>query len=527
MASSNMENMVSVFELMFQSFSQLEGIIIQLKVMRATIPSVTDEVIQLTDSLAILKDKADPNAEYTDYEIVSPVEDLLKRMPKIDQPLALPPHKEEIEEAEIVEEEAEPELKKEPPALKPEPKKEEPVPKAPPEKKREENPMKIGEAIKGLPDQFRNLRTEYDNILKSAAKFSDIVMDGADKVFVQSGALQTLKDNIPALGDIYNAVQGPMQEVMGTMQQVGGEVGDFANKFFEGTDFVANLADGIKGAYTAAEGGLNSFNNYIETVKNIDTMVRTLTDAQKWAAFFTNIYTAAQTAMNVVMNLSPWTLVIGFILALVAGLRMAWEKSEGFRRVLFGVWEVAKLVFRGLFEIGKNVFDAYVLMWTGIGELILGALKAPYDGGQMFKEGMADVAKSTDMFTAIPGKMMKIGEDVGKAFEEGKAKGSESYQNSMEEKRLLGLQAKPKVEEKKLSESLIKPETITGNNKAARGSAAGANGNRNITVRIESLVKEINIFSNVKESAQDVRRIINEELIAAVRDFEITTSNAT
>lgn len=217
------------------------------------------------------------------------------------------------------------------------------------------------------------------------------------------------------------------------------------------------------------------------------------------------------------MNLSPWTLVIGFILGLVAALKMVWDRSERFRQILFGLWEVAKLVFKGMFDIGKTVFDGYVAMWTGIGKLILGVFAAISDGGKMFREGLADIKNSGQLFTSIPGKFVAIGQQVGEAME----KGSESYKKSQEEKALLNVPAAPKPEALKTGGEggLVNTKTITGN-RPGEHAGSGTNNSRNITVRIESLVKEINIFSNVKEGAQDVRRLVQEELIAAVRDFE-------
>lgn len=528
-----MENLIAVVESVQESIVEIESITVGFKAMSTTIPSVTMQVEEFTqtmrqfkrqtaetftslqDSLGNISMLSHTKTATIEHEAITlsvakAVEDAMAP----GKMLALPPHAEEKKSDDIEEAEWE-EVKEEP-----KPKAEEPSPKPSEPNKQEENPMSIGQAIKGMPEALRNLHTEYDNVLKNATRFADIVKDGADKIFIQSGAAQVLMEKIPALGDVYRELEGPMHSVMDTVSNAGEIVGGFADKFHESTDFIAGMADGIKNAYSAAESGLQSFNSYINTVKEIDTMVRTLTDAQKWAAFFTNIYTAAQSALNVVMNLSPWTIVIGFILALIAGLRLAWEKSESFRQVLFGIWEVAKVVFKGLFEIGKVVFDAYIMMWKGIAEVILGALNAPFDGGEMFKKGMDDIANSTQMLTTIPDKMHKMGEDVGKAWEAGKAKGSASYQKSLEEKKQLELPGKPQSKTESTG-GVVKTESITGSNVVPTSrTSGGTNNSRNVNVRIESLVKEINIFSNAKESAQDIRKLIQEELIAAVRDFE-------
>lgn len=499
-----MDNIISVVQSVEASIVQIENITVELKLMSQAMPNVTKQVEELTKSMTKLKKSS------TDTFIT--MEDKFGNLITMSQRT----ESSDFEETNSSSNKTKEETKWEAPVVVPPPLPPPPPPPADPPKKKEDNGMGIGKAIKDMPEELENLRTQYDNIIKSATTFGNIVKDGADKIFVQTGAAQFLIDKVPLIGDAYNALQEPIQGVMLTIGEVGGTVGEFAENFHQGVDFAAELAGGIKDAYSAAEGGLQSFSSYMNTVKEIDTMVRTLTDAQKWAAFFTEIYTVAQSALNVVMNLSPWTLVIGFILGLVAALKLAWDKSESFRQVLFGIWEVAKVVFKGLFDIGKTLFDAYILMWKGIAEVILGALNAPFDGGELYRKGMDDIAQSTELLTGIPDKMKQMGEDVGKAWEEGKAKGSESYKKSQDEKALLTVPEAPKTGGEG---GMVNTKTITGNKQGAH-TASGTNNSRNITVRIESLVKEINIFSNVKEGAQDVRRLVQEELIAAVRDFE-------
>ena len=498
-----MDNIISVVQSVEASIVQIENITVELKLMSQAMPNVTKQVEEFTKSMTKLKKSS------TDTFIT--MEDKFGNLITMSQRT----ESSDFEETNSSSSKTKEETKWEVSVVVP------PPPPPPPSPPPPLPGMSIGEAITDMPKALENLRTQYDNIVKSANAFSGIVADVTDKVLIQSGAAQFLTEEVPAIGDAYNALKGPMQDVMFTVGEVGGAVGEFAENFQSGVDFAAELAGGISNAYNAVEGGLQSFSNYMTTVKEIDTMVRTLTDAQKWAAFFTEVYTVAQSALNVVMNLSPWTLVIGFILGLVAALKMVWDRSERFRQILFGLWEVAKLVFKGMFDIGKTVFDGYVAMWTGIGKLILGVFAAISDGGKMFREGLADIKNSGQLFTSIPGKFVAIGQQVGEAMEKGKLKGSESYKKSQEEKALLNVPAAPKPEALKTGGEggLVNTKTITGNKPGAHA-GSGTNNSRNITVRIESLVKEINIFSNVKEGAQDVRRLVQEELIAAVRDFE-------
>lgn len=496
---------------MQQSVVQIENVSIELSAITAVIPTVTTQVEEFTRSMNRLKQSS--------TETFITMEDKFGNIITMSQKAEL--HEESESTARTVkaiEEVTAPAtsvlVPYAPPAMPP------PLPPSPPPISEEENKMTIGEAIKGLPEELGNLRTQYDNMVNSAATFGNMAKNAADKLFIQSGAAKLLLENVPLLGDVYRSVQGPIQSVMEKVGGVGSVIGGFADNFHEGVDFVTELTGSIRDAYNVAEGGLESFNSYINSVKEIDTMVRTLTDAQKWAAFFTNIYTAAQSALNVVMNLSPWTIVIGLVLAFVAALKLAWDKSESFRKVLFGVWEVAKVVFKGLFEIGKYVFDAYITMWTGIAQVILGALKAPFDGGKMFNEGLDSIAKSTDMLTTIPDKMNKLGEDVGKAWAQGQEKGSESFRKSQEDKKKFKQTAVP-------ADQIVNYGNITGvpTPPSILGTGTMGGNSKTINVRIESLVKEMNIHTEMKNGAQEIRNLIKEELIAAVRDFELSVSN--
>ena len=56
----------------------------------------------------------------------------------------------------------------------------------------------------------------------------------------------------------------------------------------------------------------------------------------------TTIYTAAQWALNAALNANPIGLVVLALVALGAGLALAWNKSETFRSIVTGVWEGIK-----------------------------------------------------------------------------------------------------------------------------------------------------------------------------------------
>lgn len=96
-------------------------------------------------------------------------------------------------------------------------------------------------------------------------------------------------------------------------------------------------------------------------------------------------YTAVQAALNVVMSLNPFALVVLAVIALVAIFVVAWKNSETFRDVIKGVWEAIKTgvtaavnfvktivttVFNAIKTVVSTVWNAIktviLVVWTAI-----------------------------------------------------------------------------------------------------------------------------------------------------------------
>ena len=88
----------------------------------------------------------------------------------------------------------------------------------------------------------------------------------------------------------------------------------------------------------------------------------------------TILWTGAQWLLNTAMSLNPIGLVVAAIAALVAGVIYAWNKFEGFRAVLYGVWEVAKMLADVYLGLGKILIGAItfnpLLMKEGVSQLV-------------------------------------------------------------------------------------------------------------------------------------------------------------
>lgn len=139
----------------------------------------------------------------------------------------------------------------------------------------------------------------------------------------------------------------------------------------------------------------------------------------------TNGATIGQTLFNVALYTCPITWIVAGIMATIAVIAIAWNKFEGFRKVVLGVWEVIK-------EFGKTLWESLLPALEGIARGILaifqwkvgdvwGALKS-------FKEYI------TKSFKATPVGVI-LNTDIEGAWEKGKQKGSDSWAKSEKEKK--------------------------------------------------------------------------------------------
>lgn len=79
--------------------------------------------------------------------------------------------------------------------------------------------------------------------------------------------------------------------------------------------------------------------------------------AYKTVVFVTELWSKAQMLLNIAMAMNPIGLVVAGIAALVIGIAIAWNKFEGFRKVVYGLWGAFKQVFSNIGEFFKQTFD--------------------------------------------------------------------------------------------------------------------------------------------------------------------------
>ena len=226
------------------------------------------------------------------------------------------------------------------------------------------------------------------------------------------GAALALISNIDAVDSYTQAVTGSKAAeemsgiIMGSniekMSRFKAKIDDLkitlSNIFGEITPAVSAVGDAIQGVANAAV-IYNTFHTFSETALWASIKKRTSETWKTVSATYSaggalgvfsvmalvarvacNALCAGFRAVSVAIYNIP---IIGWVAAgialIIAGFKLLWEKCEGFRAVLYGVWEVIKNVFSGAWEkvqwfiaafkvAVQKIKDFFSNLWTGIKE---------------------------------------------------------------------------------------------------------------------------------------------------------------
>jgi tape measure domain-containing protein len=251
-------------------------------------------------------------------------------------------------------------------------------------------------------------------------------------------------ERLPGAFGIAAKAMGMTEQQLGKMMQKGELLSkDFLPKF--ATEMQKTFGIAAEQASTGAQAVYERYNNTIFELTNtignallptvtklaqafIDT-VGWVKENWSWLGFLltivsalaigygtvimaTKLWTLAQLALNTSLTLNPIGLVVAAIAALVAGVVYAWNKFEGFRAVLYGVWEVAKMLGDVFIGLGKILVGSLtgnlILLKEGVSQLA-GVAKDIANGGIQkkftigYEKGVASFAAGKQTPANIPG----------------------------------------------------------------------------------------------------------------------------
>ena len=144
--------------------------------------------------------------------------------------------------------------------------------------------------------------------------------------------------------------------------------------------------------------------------------------------------TAAQWALNAALIASPIGWVALAIGAVIGAVTYCWQKFEGFRMVILGVWEVVK-------EFGRTLLDSIVKPFkqvlSGIGGVcsaIVSLLKGNFkEAASLAKEGFTDIGEGVLGANPVSVAYNTLqGGNYSAAWEKGKQAGRDSWTSSMQ-----------------------------------------------------------------------------------------------
>lgn len=322
------------------------------------------------------------------------------------------------------------------------------------------------------------------------------IIDNAFKNLTQSG------------GQFFGMMDKQSQSTIGLWSTFTSKVEDSATKIFNklqpfantilqlATDYLPKLEYGLSvvynllpeialavGSVTIAWGVYNGLLLYTNTILPLASLL------MSGQITLLGLAQGAWWGLNAAIMANPFAWIAGLIGALVAGLVYAWNKFEGFRKFLFGLWESVKTIF------------------GGIADVIASALT--FDFENVYK-----------VISEFPSK-------IASAWSEGNEKGAASFQASKSKAQKEGNSNLFDSNASKYSPAL--PLATSGGSGSSGGSSSSGGGTgsgggvRNVNVTIQQLVGKIEIVSNnVMESSGKIKEMVAEALVAAVRDTELS-----
>ncbi len=226
--------------------------------------------------------------------------------------------------------------------------------------------------------------------------------------------------------------------------------------------------------------------------------------------------TLAQYALNLAMSMNPVGLLIGALALLGAGVAYAYNKFEGFRGLIWGVWEAMQAIIEKAKLFGKTV----VAMLSGNWEQVMSLAKqnnaisitGAFEQGK--QKGIADF--QTENGT---GKETKTLEDVGKVL----AQDGKTYtKNENSEGGIASLLDKNSKITPDMS--FLNKDTNKKSNKSGLGAGiseikSDVGVAKNITINVEALIKEVNFNkTEMKQSVNETLNMLKQGLLAVVND---------
>jgi tape measure domain-containing protein len=348
--------------------------------------------------------------------------------------------------------------------------------------------------------QVKEMDVTYEQLAQSmaiAASNGGIYAGALNNAMnTQAGKWSNLKESITnrltAIGDAFSPLTN--------------KVMDLGAQFANAGDYVIQFANWLNSTATSA--GI-----FIVTLATLTAGFVTYQVIMGGVALWTGIVTKAQMLWNLALTATPIGIVVVAIGALIGGLVMAYNKFDGFRAMVDGVWSSLK-------QVGSNIMG----MFTKLPDMIIKAFtQIPNAIAQVFS-GVGDLFSAifSGNFSAIPKILKSIGGGILKAnpitgfasqvFTEATKGVGDAYSKARSKSLLDSKRSKTKASQE--STALGAGRALTASNeassKAAGDTVAGA-GPKTINITVGKFFDNLQFTTmNAGESANEIEKIVME-----------------
>lgn len=337
-------------------------------------------------------------------------------------------------------------------------------------------------------------------------------------------------------------------------------------------DLVVSVGDRLKPVINVLVVDLGKMLNWVQnneaTIKNFSIAIGVASGAlliYRTGAMLTTVWNAALSASILVTRLATVTLARGFgflnsimlanpiglvlvgLVALTAGVIYAWNKFEGFRKVILGTWNVMKAVAIKIVNAAREIGLGFKMMWadltssfSSVGTSIGGVFDSIWNKAKgaftkisnFFKKifspivKVIDSIKGTDTYKSIASTLGVASDKISNKFNEGASQSGNTkiglpdflkrFTSGAEGSTSAALAIAPTNDIPTVNASGQGSNSSTSNS----GGGSGGSGKRSIIMNIENT---FNINGrNLKESAEEVADELLENVARALNGGTIS-----
>lgn len=327
-----------------------------------------------------------------------------------------------------------------------------------------------------------------------------------------SGGWQNIANTF---GDVQEKIGGLINEALNPLQPIVRKIAvgldGFFTKIQSGIDQLRDPQSELRGMFEEVMEWIEAIGIAIAVAGGIVAgwgVVWSILNAKMLASIaLTQIMAAKTWLLNTAFWANPITWVVAGIIALVAAIAIAYQKSEKFRGLLWGLWEAFKSVFENIRELGGNVLG-------GIGDMLIGVFTFDIDkmkgGLDKLKNGFSD-----------------FGTKVADSFKQGYADGVADFHEGGSSS-LLDKLLPPKPTSGSAADFLSTDDNAGGLNLGAdiaKGNDSiigGGSKQTNINVQFEQLIKDLNIYAeSVEGGINDMEDKVKQALLRILNSINL------